>query len=207
MKEQTRFIPTSRLKRYDVVNKKGQDMGQVQTFVIDMVAGRIAFVVVSFEGFLGINDKWFAMPWELLSWSTDKKKFILDMPQDVLEKAPGMDKNKWPDNVDFGLIAKSYSHFGVAPYWESSYDYPNKEIIVQKYKFKIENVTYEWAKQFITGQEVRAVGPGIPANMDLFLKVTGKPGRLIANGESVDLSPIEIAKFYSQQTSSTAGTN
>ena len=26
MKEQTRFIPTSRLKRDDVVNKKGQDM-------------------------------------------------------------------------------------------------------------------------------------------------------------------------------------
>jgi len=207
MKEQTRFIPTGRLKRYDVVNKKGQDMGQVQTFVVDMVAGRIAFVVVSFEGFLGISDKWFAMPWELLSWSIDRKKFILDMPHDVLEKAPGMDKNKWPDNVDFDVIAKSFSHFGVAPYWESAYDYPNQEIMVQKYKFKIENVIYEWANRFITGQEVRGVGPGIPANMDLFLKVMGKPGRLIANNESVDLSPTEIVRFYSQQTSSTAGTN
>jgi len=34
MNQATRFIPTSRLKRYDVVNKKGQDMGQVQTFVV-----------------------------------------------------------------------------------------------------------------------------------------------------------------------------
>ena len=63
MDESTRFIPTSRLKTYDVVNKQGQDMGQVQTFVVDMVVGRIAFVVVSFEGFLGISEKWFAMPW------------------------------------------------------------------------------------------------------------------------------------------------
>jgi PRC-barrel domain. len=62
MNQSTRFIPTSRLKRYDVVNKKGEDMGQVQTFVVDMVVSRIAFVVVSFEGFLGISDKWFAMP-------------------------------------------------------------------------------------------------------------------------------------------------
>jgi len=121
MDESTRFIPTSRLKRYDVVNKQGQDMGQVQTFVVDMVVGRIAFVVVSFEGFLGISDKWFAMPWELLSWSTDNKKFILDMSKETLREAPGMDKNSWPDNIDFEMVAKAYSHFGVAPYWDSSY--------------------------------------------------------------------------------------
>ena len=121
MDESTRFIPTSRLKTYDVVNKQGQDMGQVQTFVVDMVVGRIAFVVVSFEGFLGISDKWFAMPWELLSWSTDNKKFILDMSKETLREAPGMDKNSWPDNIDFEMVAKAYSHFGVAPYWDSSY--------------------------------------------------------------------------------------
>ena len=120
MKQSTRFISANRLKQYDVVNKVGQDMGQVQTFVIDMVAGRIAFVVVSFEGFMGISDKWFAMPWTILTWSDEKKKFILDMPKADLEKAPGMDKNNWPENIDFEMVAKTYSNFGVAPYWDSS---------------------------------------------------------------------------------------
>ena len=120
MKEQTRFIPTSRLKQYDVINKEGRDMGQVQTFVVDMVARRLAFAVVSFGGFLGISDKWFAIPLDILTWSVENKKFILDMPKETLEKAPGMDKNKWPDEINFDLIARSYSHFGVAPYWDSS---------------------------------------------------------------------------------------
>jgi sporulation protein YlmC with PRC-barrel domain len=120
MKQSTRFISANRLKQYDVINKIGQDMGQVQSFVIDMVAGRIAFVVVSFEGFLGISDKWFAMPWAILTWSDENKKFILDMPKADLEKAPGMDKNKWPDNIDFEMVAKTYSNFGVAPDWDSS---------------------------------------------------------------------------------------
>ena len=31
-----------------------------------------------------------------------------------------MDKNKWPDEINFDLIAKSCSYFGVAPYWENS---------------------------------------------------------------------------------------
>jgi uncharacterized protein YjdB len=118
MIESTRFIPTNRLKQYNVVNKSDEDMGQVQTFVVDMIAGRIAFVVVSFEGFLGISDKWFALPWELLNWSIENKKFILDMSKEILEKAPGMDKNKWPDEINFELIGKSYAHFGVVPYWE-----------------------------------------------------------------------------------------
>jgi sporulation protein YlmC with PRC-barrel domain len=120
MQQATRFIPTNRLKQYDVVNNKGQDMGQVQTFVVDMLAGRIAFVVVSFEGFLGLGDKWFAMPWEILKWSIENKKFVIDMSKEALEKAPGMDKSKWPDEINFDLITKSYSHFGVAPYWDSS---------------------------------------------------------------------------------------
>jgi hypothetical protein len=75
----------------------------------------------------------------------------------------------------------------------------------EKFKFKIENTTYAWDSRYITGQQVRSVGPGIPDNMDLFLKVAGKPGRLIENNESVDLEMHGIEKFYTQQSSSTAG--
>ena len=53
MQQSPRFIPTNRLERYDLVNEKGQDLGQVQNFVIDMLAGRIAFVIVAFGGMLG----------------------------------------------------------------------------------------------------------------------------------------------------------
>ena len=52
-----RFVPSIRLSQYNVVNKKGDDMGQVQTFIIDMHEGLIAFALVAFGGFLGITDK------------------------------------------------------------------------------------------------------------------------------------------------------
>ena len=95
-----RFVPSIRLAQYDVVNKKGDDMGQVQTFVIDMREGLIAFAMVSFGGMLGIDDKWFAMPWVALEWHPETKKFILDMPEDVLKNAPGMAKDKWLEEID-----------------------------------------------------------------------------------------------------------
>lgn len=76
---------------------------------------------------------------------------------------------------------------------------------MKKYKFKIENETHEWPTQFIKGSEVRGVPPGIPDSMDLYLKVEGKPGRLIGKDEDVDLGEPGIEKFYAQDASSEAG--
>ena len=77
----------------------------------------------------------------------------------------------------------------------------------KKFKFKIENVTHEWDSQFITGAQVRTIPPGIPDNMDLFLKLKGKAGTLVKNEDSIDLSEERgIEKFYTQESKSTPGT-
>ena len=118
-----RFVPTIKLKQYDVVNEKGQDMGQVQTFVVDMRVGLIAFVLVAFGGFMGISDKWFALPWEALKWHPATMKFILDMPEEVLKNAPGMDKDtwlaeieKWREEKDLELLDRYYTTYGYESY-------------------------------------------------------------------------------------------
>lgn len=76
----------------------------------------------------------------------------------------------------------------------------------QKFKFKIENETHEWERQFITGTEVRAVPPGVPQNMDLFLKLKGKVGTLVKDDDKIDLEEKNgIEKFYTQESKSTPG--
>ena len=118
-----RFVPSIRLSQYDVVNKKGDDMGQVQTFVVDMREGLIAFALVSFGGFLGITDKWFAIPWAALKWHPQTMKFVLDMPEEVLKQAPGMDKDRWLEEIDrwqeekdLELLDRYYTHHGYESY-------------------------------------------------------------------------------------------
>ena len=118
-----RFVPSIRLAQYDVVNKKGEDMGQVQTFVIDMREGLIAFALVAFGGMLGITDKWFAMPWVALEWHPKTMRFILDMPEEILKNAPGMDKDKWLEEIDkwqagkdLELVDHYYTYYGYESY-------------------------------------------------------------------------------------------
>jgi len=118
-----RFVPSVKLARYDVVNKEGDDMGQVQTFVVDMREGLIAFALVAFGGILGISDKWFALPWAALKWHPETMKFVLDMPEEVLKNAPGMDKDKWLEEIDrwqeeqdLELLDRYYTSHGYEPY-------------------------------------------------------------------------------------------
>jgi sporulation protein YlmC with PRC-barrel domain len=115
--QKTQILPVSRLKNYDVINTNGEDLGQVQNLMLDLEQGQIAFVIVSFGGILGLSDKWFALPWELLAWSHQKKKFILNMPREVLENAPGLDKSKWPIEIDLSWLSSCYAYYRCAPYW------------------------------------------------------------------------------------------
>jgi hypothetical protein len=78
--------------------------------------------------------------------------------------------------------------------------------MAKQWPLKVENVTYHWPQQFITGADIRQLGPGIPANMDLYLKRAGKPGVLIENDSApIDLDEKGLEKFYAQDSSSEAG--
>ena len=140
MSKSVRFVSTNRLKQYDVVNKKGQDMGQVQTFVVDMREGLIAFALVSFGGFLGITDKWFAMPWGALKWHMETMKFMLDMPEEVLKNAPGMHKDewvaeieKWQKEKDLELLDRYYTSHGYESYMGIV-----QEAIIKRWRRKVD---------------------------------------------------------------------
>jgi hypothetical protein len=117
MKAPPTLVSTDRLAFYNVVNTKHQDMGQMRLFLVDLCSGRVAFALVSFEGFLGITDKWFIIPTELLSWSVSESKFMLDLPRAVLEKAPGINKDKWPEEIDLRWLSEACRYYDCVPYW------------------------------------------------------------------------------------------
>ncbi len=120
------FLPVSHLKYYDITNDAGEDLGQVQEFILDMVEGQIAYVVVAFGGILGFTDKWIAMPFSVLTWQPETHKLKLDVPRSTLENAPGIEKDDWPDKFLSDLADEEehaawletvYVYFECSPYW------------------------------------------------------------------------------------------
>ena len=110
-------LTASTLKGDKVVNHKGEDLGKIEEIMIDLDHGRIAFAVLSFGGFLGMGDKLFAIPWQAFAVDTAKKRLILNTKKELLEKAPGFDKDKWPNMADPVLGTQLYGYYGFKPYW------------------------------------------------------------------------------------------
>jgi PRC-barrel domain len=101
-----------------VRNMQDEDLGKMEDMMVDLGSGRIAYAVVSFGGFLGMGSKLFAIPWNAFRLDTDRKVFVLDVDKQVLENAPGFDKDNWPDFADREWGAQIHSYYGFDPYWK-----------------------------------------------------------------------------------------
>jgi sporulation protein YlmC with PRC-barrel domain len=102
-----------------VLNRAGEQLGNLKELVIDVEDGRIAYAVLAFGGLLGLGDKLFAIPWEALMLNAKDHTFILDVDKEVLKEAPGFDKDHWPDDAQYeaGWLLDIYKYYGYSPYW------------------------------------------------------------------------------------------
>ena len=96
---------TGVLKASDVIGMKVEgidekSLGTIKDLVLDPLEGDIQYAVLDFGGFLGFKDKYFIVPWEAITFNSTGKKIILDVSKRDLKKAPGFDKNHWPDFSD-----------------------------------------------------------------------------------------------------------
>jgi len=113
------FYRASDLMGMNVKNTQGETVGEIKDFAIDPQSGRIAYTMISAGGFLGVGDKWVAVPPTLLTPAGDKK-VTLNVDRQKLSAAPTFDRDNWDAASDQAYVTKIYSHYGQQPYWRAS---------------------------------------------------------------------------------------
>ncbi len=113
-----RVLAADTLTGDKVVNLQNEDLGKIEHLMIDLGTGRIAYAVLSFGGFLGMGDKLFAIPWSALTVDTLEKRFILQVDKELLKRAPGFDKEQWPNMADRAWGTQVFKYYGAKPYWD-----------------------------------------------------------------------------------------
>lgn len=103
----------------DVKNSQGEQLGQIEEIMLDVKEGRVLYAVLSFGGFLGIGDKFFAIPWDALTIDTQREEVIFDIDKETLADAPGFDKDDWPTTApeDDAWLVSVYEYYHYDPYW------------------------------------------------------------------------------------------
>jgi len=115
------IVPAKTVIGSNVVNANYEDLGKIEDLVLDASAGRIAYAVLSFGGFLGMGDKYFAIPWNAFTFNLPESRVVLNVEKKLLEKAPGFNKNNWPNMADATWGTSIHKHYGLTPYWEEDH--------------------------------------------------------------------------------------
>ena len=104
-------LSSSSITSDNVRNPAGEDLGSIKDLMIDLDSGKVRFAVVSFGGVLGMGDKLFAVPFEAFDVDTENHSFVLDADKEKLDKAPGFDKDHWPNFADPTFADTVTSHY------------------------------------------------------------------------------------------------
>jgi len=116
-------IKASTIIGTNVVDLKGNTLGDIKEIVIDPRTGKVAYAVVSFGGFLGLGEKLFAIPFSAFEYKVTRSdlvasEYILNISRERLQAAPGFDADHWPLMRDEKWHRELHRYYDRLPYWE-----------------------------------------------------------------------------------------
>jgi sporulation protein YlmC with PRC-barrel domain len=112
-------VSASKIIGEAVINHQKESLGKVHELVIDTELGAVAYVVLSFGGFLGMGNKLFAIPWQAFEFSPTEHKLILTVNKEKLKNAPGFDPEKMPNFADRSWGERVHNYYGYRAAWNN----------------------------------------------------------------------------------------
>jgi len=100
-----------------VYNTAGQNIGEIEGVMIDKPTGEVAYAVMSFGDFLGIDDRHHPLPWSLLNYDTGKGGYVVKLSRRQLEEAPAYADREAPDWGDRTYESALHAYYRTNPYW------------------------------------------------------------------------------------------
>ena len=95
--ETSSLIAASKVRGTDVYDAEGNSLGNIYDVMLHKQQGSVAYAVLSFGGFLGMGNKYHALPWNKLKYSEQHGGYIVSVNKAALEGAPAYGDGDAPD--------------------------------------------------------------------------------------------------------------
>lgn len=82
------IIASHRVQGSAVYNQDGEELGSIDTLMIDKHSGQVCYAVMEFGGFLGIGTDRYPLPWSVLKYDTKLGGYVVPMDKARVEGAP-----------------------------------------------------------------------------------------------------------------------
>lgn len=110
--ETVNLIASNKVEGTAVYNRAGEKLGTVSHFMVGKRNGRVEYAVMSFGGLFGLGERYHPLPWDVLTYDTDKGGYVVDLDKAILEAAPWYDRGQEPV-WDRAYGARVYDYYGV----------------------------------------------------------------------------------------------
>ena len=87
-KESHQIIAADKVEGTAVYNMAGDKVGTIRNVMIDKISGKVVFATLASGGVLGIGSKYHALPWNVLTYSTDLGGYQMDVDREKLQSGP-----------------------------------------------------------------------------------------------------------------------
>ena len=113
----TDAIRATRVIGTEVYNTSGEHIGEIQDVMLEKTSNRIMFAVVGFGGFLGIGEKYHAVPWASLDYDEQRGGYVIPFSKEQLTAAPFYSIDELTEEDGSKARNASYDYYKVDPYW------------------------------------------------------------------------------------------
>ncbi len=115
MTSKSELITSDRVRGTRVLSEGGDNVGEIDHIVIDKVTGKVAYAVVKFGGFMGLDGEFYPIPWKALSYDTGREAYLTQITEAKVKSAPSYDKANLHDREEAQRI---HNHYEVPFYWK-----------------------------------------------------------------------------------------
>jgi hypothetical protein len=103
------LIAASKVIGAAVYNIAGERLGSIEDIMIEKDTGRTIYVVMSFGGFLGMEEKHHPLPWATLRYDLLRGGYLVNLDKQTLTDAPNFDRRAPFDwTPEFGRKVDDY---------------------------------------------------------------------------------------------------
>ena len=107
------LIASDKVEGTPVFDQDGEKLGSIHNFMVDKQNGRVEYAVLSFGGMLGMGTDYYPLPWESLTYDTDRRGYVVDIDKDTLKNAPHYGADDEPA-YDAAYEKSVYGHYGLS---------------------------------------------------------------------------------------------
>ncbi|SNS44319.1 PRC-barrel domain-containing protein [Sphingopyxis indica] len=111
--ETHRLIASDKVEGTAVYNPQNEKLGTITSVMIEKRSGKSEYAVLEFGGLFGLGSDHYPIPWEMLTYDTDKGGYVVNLTKEQVEGAPRYAREEAPEYTDdYGRTI--YGYYGLS---------------------------------------------------------------------------------------------